>query len=35
MENQISKQDLKRELENTVNLWVERSFNFIQVADNT
>jgi hypothetical protein len=32
MENQISKQELKRELENTVNLWVDRSFNFIQVA---
>lgn len=32
MENQISKHIVKRELDNTVNLWVERSFNFIQVA---
>lgn len=38
MENQISLQDkqdefaLKQELEKSVNLWVERSFNFIQVS---
>ena len=34
MENQISisAEELKRELEKSVNLWVERSFNFIQVG---
>jgi hypothetical protein len=33
MENQISisKEELKRELETTIHLWVERTFNFIQV----
>lgn len=38
MENQISLQDkqnefaLKQELEKTIHLWVERTFNFIQVS---
>lgn len=34
MENQISvsAEELKRELEKTIHLWVERSFNFIQVG---
>ena len=38
MENQISLDDkqnkiaLKQELENKVNVWVDRTFNFIQVA---
>lgn len=34
MENQvsISAEDLKRELDKTIRIWVERSFNFIQVA---
>ena len=34
MENQIaiSVDELKRELESTVNLWVDRTFNFINVA---
>ena len=38
MENQItleSKKDevsLKQELEQTIHIWVERSFNFIQVG---
>jgi hypothetical protein len=33
MENQISlsAEELKRELENKINIWVERSFNYIQV----
>jgi hypothetical protein len=33
MENQISlsAEELKTELENKINLWVERSFNYIQV----
>ena len=33
MENQItiSTEELKRELEKTINVWVERSFNYIQV----
>ena len=33
MENQvsISKDELKKELEKTIHLWVERNFNFIQV----
>jgi hypothetical protein len=33
MENQISisKDELKRELETTINSWVDRTFNFIQV----
>lgn len=30
--NQISEQELKRELEKTIHLWVERTFNFIQVG---
>ena len=34
MENQvsISSEELKRELEKTIHLWVERTFNFIQVG---
>jgi hypothetical protein len=34
MENQISvsAEELKRELEKTIHLWVERTFNFIQVG---
>jgi len=34
MENQItiSADELKRELEKTIHIWVERTFNFIQVA---
>jgi hypothetical protein len=34
MENQISisKEELKRELEKTINVWVERTFNYIQVG---
>lgn len=34
MENQISvsAEELKRELEKSIHLWVERSFNFIQVG---
>jgi len=34
MENQISisAEELKRELEKTINVWVERSFNYIQVG---
>lgn len=34
MENQItiSTEELKRELEKTINVWVERSFNYIQVG---
>jgi hypothetical protein len=34
MENQISisAEELKRELERTIHLWVERTFNFIQVG---
>jgi hypothetical protein len=33
MENQISlsAEELKRELEKTINVWIERSFNYIQV----
>ena len=30
--NQISADELKRELEKTIHLWVERTFNFIQVG---
>ena len=34
MENQISisAEELKRELEKTINVWVDRTFNFIQVG---
>jgi hypothetical protein len=34
MENQVSvsAEELKRELEKTIHLWVERTFNFIQVG---
>jgi hypothetical protein len=34
MENQvsISAEELKRELERTIHIWVERTFNFIQLA---
>jgi hypothetical protein len=34
MENQISisAEELKRELEKTINVWVERTFNYIQVG---
>jgi len=34
MENQISisAEELKRELEKTINIWVDITFNFIQVG---